>query len=187
MKKALTLLAIGALFAGSVQAALVMEIDTANEQFRITGSDTGTSEYDVDLGYVAMWGIGYPGGPAGPELIYLDNSSDLFSQTFQMEGLQVHRPESSSLGLTTLFATSDSEFTSVTGSETWFGYSGMDDDLKIYFELTIGGTLNLTSLVEGDYGWSPISVVQTVPEPATASLLGISAAALWLFRRRFMI
>jgi hypothetical protein len=34
-----------ALFTGGVHASLVMQIDAANDQFRITGSDSGTAGY----------------------------------------------------------------------------------------------------------------------------------------------
>ena len=185
--KAFTFMSVAVLLAGSVQASLVMEIDTANEQFRLTGSDTGTSEYSAEFGYSVVWSTVYTGGPVGPELIYEDNSSDFFSQTFQVAGLQVHRPDSTAMGFTTIYALSGSEFTSITGSGAWNDYSGMDDDLKIYFELIIGNNIPLSRLAggEGDLGWSPISV-QAVPEPATVSLFGITAAVGFLIRRRFL-
>lgn len=178
MKKSLILLAVGALFAGSVQAALVMEIDTANDQFRITGSDSGTAGYyDVPGIYLAAWLL--ISEPAGTLTSYEDSSSDFFSESFAMEAFKldysVTDPEAS------IAAYDYGDFTTVTGSGIWVDYSSMGEATKTDFEGLIGEALPWVETY-GSAGWSDMTI-QSVPEPATTGLLGISAGALWLIRR----
>jgi hypothetical protein len=167
-----------ALFTGGVHASLVMQIDTANDQFRITGSDSGTAGYyDVPGIYLAAWLL--ISEPAGTLTSYEDSSSDIFSESFAMEAFKldysVTYPEVS------VAAYDYGDFTTVTGSGIWVDYSSMDEATKTDFEGLIGEALPWTE-VYGSAGWSDMTV-QAIPEPATAGLLGISIGALWLFRR----
>jgi hypothetical protein len=166
------------LLAGSVQATLVMEIDAANEQFRFTGSDSGTAGYyDVPGIYLAAWLL--VSDPAGALINYEDSSSDFFSESFAMEAFKldysVTYPEVS------IAAYDYDDFTTVTGSGIRVDYSSMDEATKTDFEGLIGKALPWTE-VYGSAGWSDMTV-QGIPEPATAGLLGISVGAICLIRR----
>jgi len=175
-------LTIGALLAGHAQAALVMEIDTANEQFRLTGSDSGTPFYWPDFGgYVAIWTL-ETGNFTGSDTHYQDLDSDLFSQDFLMEVFTAIHYDDPFGSTTTLGAAHSLDFSTVTGSGIWVDYSSMAETLKTDYESRIGGILPVLDVgTGGESGWSPVSI-QAVPEPATMALLGLGS--LFLLRRR---
>ena len=177
----MAVLTVGALLAGHAQAALVMEIDTANEQFRLTGSDSGTADYWPDLGgYMAAWTL-ETGDFTGSETYYQDLDSDLFSQDFSREVFTETHYDVPFGSKTVLAAVYLFEFSTVTGSGIWVDYSSMAETLKTDFESRIGGILpELDVGTGGESGWSPVSV-QAVPEPATMALLGLGGL---LIRRK---
>lgn len=173
---ALVFILVVALFAGGVQAALVMQIDAANEQFRITGSDSGTPTHG-DI-YGVLWAIG--SSEIEPTVSYEEIAANfLFSESFDfLTGISVVHDADAGEAAAVLIVMSETDFSILSGNAVWVDYSDMDESLKPEFEDMIGGTMSTTA------DWSDMIIqAGVVPEPATAGLLGISVGALWLFRR----
>ena len=173
----MAVLTVGALLAGHAQAALVMEIDTANEQFRITGSDSGTAAHG-DL-YNAIWAIGADSMGSETAESY-EASADLFSESFVSEVFILESYSDTGGLVVLLLIMSQNDFSSVSGSEAWVDYSTMNETLKPEFEGLIGGAMYSWGLY-AQSGWSDIAI-HAVPEPATMALLGLGS--LGLLRRR---
>ena len=174
----MAVLAIGALFAGNARAALVMQIDTANEQFRITGSDSGTAAHG-DL-YNAFWAIA-PDSMGSETAELYEAYADLFSESFVVEVFMLESYSDTGTSAALLLIMSQTDFSGVSGSEAWVDYSTMNETLKPEFEGLIGGVMS-SGLLSEQSGWSDIAI-HAVPEPATLSLLGIGIVGL-LARRK---
>ena len=110
----MAVLAIGALFAGNARAALVMQIDTANEQFRITGSDSGTAAHG-DL-YNAFWAIGTDSMGSETAELY-EAYADLFSESFVSEVFMLESYSDTGTSAALLLIMSQTDFSGVSGSE----------------------------------------------------------------------
>ncbi len=180
MKKRIVLLGLLGLTMVA-QAALVLELDVANEQVRFTGSDSGITDYMSGLeGYMVEWRFesGLNGGAQTLDSLI---GADFFSESTDFgEGFTVFHYENS--GTTILLQVGNSEeITALTGGETWVDYSGLGATFKTDLESMAGGTLAFHD--DKDWrDWSSISV-QAVPEPASALLTGIGTGALLLIRR----
>jgi len=172
----MAVLTVGALLAGHAQAALVMEIDTANEQFRLTGSDSGTAAHG-DL-YNAIWAIGTDSMGSETAESY-EAYADLFSESFVSEGFILESYSDTGGLVVLLLIMSQNDFSSVSGSEAWVDYSKMNETLKPEFEGLIGGAMYSWGLY-AQSGWSDIAI-HAVPEPATMALLGLGGL---LIRRK---
>jgi len=172
----MAVLTVGALLAGHAQAALVMEIDTANEQFRLTGSDSGTAAHG-DL-YNAIWAIGADSMGSETAESY-EAYADLFSESFVSEVFFLDSYSDTGGLAALLLIMSETDFSGVSGSEAWVDYSTMNETLKPEFEGLIGGAMYSSGLY-AQSGWSDIAI-HAVPEPATMALLGLGGL---LIRRK---
>jgi hypothetical protein len=178
MTKCLAVLTVVALLAGQVQAIMVMEIDTANEQFRITGSDSGTAAHG-DL-YNAIWAIGTDSMGSETADSY-EAYADLFGESFVSEVFVLESYSDTGGLVALLIIMSSTDFSSVSGSEAWVDYSTMNETLKPEFEGLIGGVMS--SGLSAQSGWSDIAI-NAVPEPATMVIFGLGGLMLNITRRR---
>jgi len=158
-----------------LQAALVMTIDPINKEFWLTGTATGTTSSSR----MAMWSSG--------------NSS---WQNFTGANLSVVTTSSSLLTLNTIRITRDPEGTGATfglvfgqanttttitgaGPAQKVYYGGLGAHVITQFETGIGKTLSNT-----ESGATSFGAITVVPEPSSASLMGLAGALLFLRRRQ---
>ena len=182
MKKTLSIMVVGAMVASNAMATLLLEIDAANTQFRLSGADSGVASYDDNFSvYVMGW------GRSDAKERYLDGASDLFAGSYSVEAFT---QDYSAEAPTSFTIYSTSSFTTVLGSGLWVDYSSMDETYQSDFEGLIGESLAVASNfgpgIADPTGWSSISVA-AVPDPASVALLGIASALGLFIRRIFMM
>ena len=185
MKKnhAIALWTAGVVLAGlTVQAGLVLNINSTDKTFAFTGSDSGTGFGNV----VSWYGIvsdGYVGTVGSGSVYDLTPaiSSNLEYRDSGWQNLDIS-VGSGRMGMNYTFnlalAYTTTETTTLTGTGVYLSYASFDAGAKDYFESFGGKTLALSNGSD----FSSISV-EAVPEPATAGLLGISALVLYGLRR----
>ena len=179
------ILTIGTLVVSNSMGALSLEIDADNDQFRLTGSDTGTAILNSGT-YTVLWLTdGYDGAFA-----YQDWGSVLFSDILDAE---VWGQDDNTEATTGFQANKNEDFSTLSGSAIWVGYSGMGEAQKADFESLIGSSIPLAT--EADIGtpsdrmqsgWSPISV-EAVPEAATLAFISVFCIGTLAVRRIFKI
>ncbi|MFA6173733.1 MAG: PEP-CTERM sorting domain-containing protein [Kiritimatiellales bacterium] len=152
-------------------AALVLNIDSVNEEFYFTGSDTGTT----DAGWFSWSSAGWVSGSEPSVNIStafaLSGGNDVgyADIVFANSGLEISISPLGVIAPTALAVTG-------AGSGTKFSYASLDASLKNMFE-------SQSSLpLEDGTGFSAISV-QAIPEPATFLLFAMGCIGAWLVRR----
>jgi hypothetical protein len=174
------------LFVARADAALVLDLDTANETFYFTGSDTGTAP--DDLAILGTWQVNsnYSGPAATLSQANVtsfngvsENNNDfavVFSgNTISDITLQMLFPQSIAGTSGTLTANPSvvTSYASLTPSQqAAFESELLDPSFVLSFKDNLGAT-----------GFSAIQVVE-VPEPGTSSLLAMAAAVYVLMSMR---
>ena len=168
-------LALGLMAVSSASGALIMTIDSSAKTFWLSGSDSGTTGDDGQVGWTiaiastaTQWVVG--------SLFDVSGVPTAGSQYLALFG--------SSGGAALSVGALGANYTPVTftGTETAYSYASFDAASIAELESWDGKTLSLSSLTKAS-GFSNIAV-NVVPEPTSAALLGLGAAALALRRRR---
>lgn len=185
-------LVIGVVVDRSVQAALVMKIDTNNETFFIDGSDTGSAEYvpndffSPELGgtYFLQF-IHYFSTAVPQSATVTSNPQNFFVEATPLSmygGMNII----TNFGQNYVFmdlGSGSSDITSLTakGPSAAVSYAGLPAADIPVFESLIGNSLVLST----GTGYSSIPVI-LVPEPSTwvVGAAGIACAGRGAFRRR---
>ena len=170
--------ALGVMAVSSASGVLILNVNTTDKTFALTGSDTGTDSYPE----AAVWGYSFTGGSPVDEAMPLETTQYSATPADVKTGLcQISLNEGGDTMLVFGFAFDKSgETHAISGTGVYASYASLGLTGQTDFESLIGHSLAPASVSSG---WSNISVVAAaVPEPTSLVLLSLAAAA--LVRRR---
>lgn len=171
------------------QAVLTLQINTINQTFSLTGSDTG-EVLSVGSSGTISWDTSGLGGTGNGQA---EDESRTFFSVLPGDPAPIMPPfgnfdtvlaSREDLGGTvtfSLFTTTTTGVVTITGNDVPISYASMPADAIARLEGLLSQSLPV-NLDQGSSGFSPIEIVEVVPEPSTAflALCGVPA----LVRRR---
>lgn len=162
---------------------LILNIDAAQTEVYFTGSDSGQTDPDSGSGDgIVFWTLGTIGGPAqeiGPigPAFNVESGPGIIRPVFITALDVVDGTFGQTLNLILNFSARGAY--SISGNSSPVSYSNLTVDNQAYLESLDGQNMTVLS----GTGWDNVEI-NVIPEPASALLFGLGAAAIVLGRRQ---